>query len=221
MRFLLDPFNWDISDPNSIPSLVIQHLYITGVSLLLGLAIAVPIALLVARYRRLYGPVITTAGIVYTLPSLAVVGVLVGVRGFGLSANTVIAPLVAYTQVVLIRNIVAAIDAIDPALVEVGRAMGMSAWQVQLRVVFPLALPIVVAGLRIATVTNIGIATVGGLVGAGGLGVLVFGGISYLPNTDQIVTGAILVTVLAVGADLLLLGAQRFLSRGRAAPATV
>lgn len=217
MSYLLDPYNWDITDPNSIPSLLLQHLYITGVSLLLGLVIAVPIALLIARHRRLYGPTITAASIVYTLPSLAVVGVLVGVRGFGLSANTVIAPLVAYTQVVLIRNIIAAIDAVDPALIEVGRAMGMSARQVQLRVVFPLALPIVIAGVRVATVTNIGIATVGGLVGAGGLGVLIFGGITYLPNTDQIAAGAILVTLLAVATDLLLLGLQRVLSRGQGA----
>lgn len=215
MRYLLDLNNWDFSDPNSLSSRVMQHLYITGVSLLLGLAIAIPIALLVARYRRLYGPIIAAASIIYTLPSLAVVALLIPVPGFGLGPNTIIAPLVAYTQVVLIRNIVAAIDAIDPTLVEVGRAMGMSARQVQMRVVFPLALPIVIAGVRVATVTNIGIATVGGLVGAGGLGALIFGGISYLPYTDQIVAGAILVTVLAVAADLLLLGLQRLLSRGR------
>jgi osmoprotectant transport system permease protein len=215
MRYLLDPYNWDITDPNSIPNLVLQHLYITGISVALGLLIAVPIALLVARYRRFYAPVIILASIIYTLPSLAVVALLIPVPGLGLSANTVIVPLIAYTQVVLIRNIVVAIDAVDPTLLDVGRAMGMSSAQVQLRVVFPLALPIIVAGLRVVTVTTIGIATVGGLVGGGGLGTLIFGGISYLPNTDQLVAGAILVTILAITADLVLLAVQRFLSRGQ------
>jgi osmoprotectant transport system permease protein len=213
MGYLLNPFNYDLSDPSSIPNLVLEHIYIVAVSLVLGLLIAVPVALLVARFRRLYTPTITVASIIYTLPSLVVVALLLRVTG--LTATTVIIPLAAYTQVVLIRNIVAAIDAVDPALVEVGRAMGMNARQVQVRVVFPLALPIIVAGLRIVTVTNIGIATVGGLVAAGGLGSLIYGGITYLPNTDQIVAGAVLVALLAVVADLLLLGLQRLLSRGR------
>ncbi|GAC1455920.1 MAG: hypothetical protein PVSMB4_16260 [Ktedonobacterales bacterium] len=214
MRYLLDPANWDLSASGSIPNLLLQHLYITGVSLLLGLAIAFPIALLVARYRRLYLPTITVAGIIYTLPSLAVVGLLVPLTG--LRPATIIIPLVAYAQVVLIRNIVAAVEAVDPTLVEVGRAMGMNTRQVQLRVVLPLALPVIVAGIRVTTVTTIGIAAIGSLVGADDLGNLIFEGLSLLPSgADEIIAGAILISALAIAADLLLLAVQTVLNRGR------
>ncbi len=212
MSYLVDSANWDLSDPGSIPNLLLAHLYITGVSLAIALTIALSVALLISRYRWLYLPIITTAGIIYTLPSLAVVAILVPFTG--LNATTIIIPLIAYAQLVLIRNIVAAITGVDPALVEVGRAMGMNGLQLQLRVVLPLALPVIVAGIRVATVTTIGIATIGALVGANNLGDLIFAGIEN-NYTAQVVAGAILVSVLAVGADLLLLAVQLLLSRGR------
>lgn len=212
MSYLLDPANWDITDYQSIPNLLLDHLYITGVSLAIALAIALPLALLIARFRKLYLPVVTTAGIIYTLPSLAVVAILVPFTG--LSATTIIIPLIAYAQLVLIRNMVAAITGVDPALVEVGRAMGMNGWQLQLRVVLPLALPVIIAGVRVTAVTTIGIATIGALVGADNLGDLIFSGIAN-NFTAQIVAGAILVSALALVADLALLAVQALLSRGR------
>lgn len=212
MSYLLNPFNWDITDPESIPNLFFDHLYITGVSLGIALAIALPLSFLIARYRRLYLPIITTAGIIYTLPSLAVVAVLVPFTG--LNAKTIIIPLIAYAQLVLIRNIVTAITGVDPALIEVGRAMGMSNFQVQSRVVLPLALPVIIAGVRVATVTTIGIATVGSLVGANDLGDLIFTGIANNFH-EQVLAGAILITALALIADLLLLVLQTVLNRGR------
>ena len=212
MSYLLDPANWDITDYQSIPNLLLDHLYITGVSLAIALAIALPLALLIARFRKLYLPVVTTAGIIYTLPSLAVVAILVPFTG--LSATTIIIPLIAYAQLVLIRNMVAAITGVDPALVEVGRAMGMSGWQLQVRVILPLALPVIIAGVRVTAVTTIGIATIGALVGADNLGDLIFSGIAN-NFTEQIVAGAILVSALALVADLALLAVQALLSRGR------
>jgi len=123
-------------------------------------------------------------------------------------------PLVAYAQVVLIRNIVAAIRAVDPALVEVGRAMGMSTYQLQSRVVLPLALPVIIAGLRVATVTTIGIATLAPLVGTEDLGTMIFQGFNF-SYKDEVIAGVILVSLLAIVADLLLLAAQSWLGRGR------
>jgi osmoprotectant transport system permease protein len=125
-----------------------------------------------------------------------------------------IIPLVLYTQIVLIRNIVAAIQAVDPALVEVGRAMGMNRSQVLRRVVLPLALPVVVAGLRVAMVTTIGIASIAPWIGVPDLGTLIFQGFNFA-NPDEVIAGAILITVLAVATDLLLLGLQSALGRGR------
>lgn len=212
MSYILNGYNWDLSDPQSIPNLFFAHLYITVISVVLGVIIAFPIALLVMRFKRLYLPVVTTAGIIYTLPSIALFVLLIPVTG--LNPPTVIIPLVAYTQIVLIRNIIAAIRAVDPALIDVGRAMGMNSVQLQLRVVLPLALPVIVAGLRVVTVTTIGIATLSFIIGVPTLGLLIFQGFT-LAYPDQAIAGAILVTVFAVGVDLSLLALQRLLSRGQ------
>ncbi|MGZ3675313.1 MAG: ABC transporter permease [Ktedonobacterales bacterium] len=216
MSYILDPTSWDITDPESIPNLLFAHLSITGISLLLGLIIAFPIALLVVRYQRLYLPVITGAGIIYTIPSLALLALLVPFTG--LNAPTIIIPLVLYAQIVLIRNIVAAIRAVDPQLVEVGRAMGMNQTQLLLRVVLPLALPVIVAGIRIAAVTTIGIATLAPLIGVQDLGTIIFRGLDFASVTLES-AGVILICTLAIGVDLLLLALQTALSGGFHLPA--
>jgi osmoprotectant transport system permease protein len=212
MSYILNGYNWDLSYDQSIPNLFFAHLYITVISVALGVVIAFPIALLVMRFKPLYLPVVTTAGVIYTLPSIALFVLLIPVTG--LTAATVIIPLVAYTQIVLIRNIIAAIHAVDPALVDVGRAMGMNGFQLQTRVVLPLALPVIVAGLRVAMVTTIGIATLSFIIGVPTLGLLIFQGFT-LAYPDQAIAGAILVTAFAVGVDLLLLTVQRLLARGQ------
>ena len=122
------------------------------------------------RYTRLNLPVQTAASILYTIPSFAFLAYMISITGLTLA--TLLVPLIAYAQVVLIRNIVAAIRAVDPTLVEVGRAMGMNRIQLQRRVVLPLSLPIIVAGIRVVAVTTIGIATLGPYVGTPNLGTL-------------------------------------------------
>ena len=212
MSYILNGEYWQMSDPTSIPNLLIGHIVMTVVAIVLGLAIAFPIALVVVRYKRFYLPVTSAAGIIYTFPSLAFMALLIPFTG--LSPATVLVPLVLYTQVVLIRNIVAAIHAVDPALLEVGRAMGMSGTQLLLRVTLPLALPVIVAGVRVATVTTIGIASIAPLFGVENLGYLIFQGINFSYG-EQVMAGVILVSLLAIGADLTLLGVQSILSRGR------
>jgi osmoprotectant transport system permease protein len=212
MSYILNGANWDLSDPGSIPNLFFAHLQITVISLAIALLIAFPIALLIARYQRLYAPVLSAAGILYTIPSLAALAFLVPFTH--LTQWTMIIPLVAYAQLVLIRNIVAAIRAVDPALVEVGGAMGMNARQVQVRVVLPLSLPVIIAGLRVTMVTTIGIATLAPLVGVDDLGTLIFQGLNFA-RTDLVAAGTILVSAFAIAADLSLLGLQAWLSRGQ------
>jgi osmoprotectant transport system permease protein len=215
INFILRAAQWDLSDPESIASLFISHLYITLLTLIIGLAIATPFALLVVRFTRLNLPVQTVAGLLYTIPSFAFIGFMI--RFTGLSLPTLLIPLVAYAQVVLIRNIVAAIRAVDPALLEVGRAMGMNARQVQLRVVLPLAAPLIVAGIRIVAVTTIGIATLSPYVAVPSLGTLIFQGIN-LAQSYKIIAGSILVSALAIFVDLSLQGAQHALARGSIIP---
>ncbi len=217
MRYLFSSYNYNLTDPESIPNLLVQHLYLVGITMLISLVIAIPLGVLVARYRRLYLPVITIADLLYTIPGVALLGVLITVPWLGLnSIFTALIPLIIYTQLVLIRNTVAAIDAIDPLMIEVGRAMGMNPWQLFTRVTMPLALPIIVAGIRVATVTTIGIASLASLVNQGGLGDLIFKNIAnYDPNA--VLAGAILMSALAIVADLLLLALQTALNRGRGA----
>jgi osmoprotectant transport system permease protein len=214
MRYLLSGYNYDLSDPGSIPNLTLQHLNLVGTSLLISLLIAIPLGLLIARHRRLYLPVITVADLLYTIPGIALIGILIIITH--ISAATVIIPLVLYNQLVLIRNTVAAVNNIDPLLMEVGRAMGMNSRQLLFRVTLPLALPVIVAGIRIATVTSIGIASLASLAGQGGLGDLIFNNLDSR-DFDAITAGAILMGLLAIVADLLLLGLQVALNRGRSA----
>ncbi len=223
MSYLLDPSHWNLSSQYNIPSLILAHAYLTLVSVGIGLVIAFPIALLISRTPaanaslfdpgRLYAPAVGVAGFLYTIPSLAFVSFLVPFTG--LAPLTIIIPLVVYTQLVLIRNIVAGIRAVDPALVEVGRAMGMNRMQLQRLVVLPLALPVIVAGLRVATVTTIGIAAIGPWVGVQDIGTLINQGITTVYYPAEILAGAIVVTLFAILADLLLLGLQTALGRGR------
>lgn len=222
MAYILDGTHWELSDPMSIPNLVLAHLYLTLASLIIGLVIAFPLAILVSisrpSYRPVlnpatyYGPLIGFSGFLYTIPSLGFMALLVPFTG--LAPATIIIPLVAYMQLIMIRNIVAGIHAVDPTLVEVGRAMGMNGWQLLRRVVLPLSLPVIVAGLRVVTVTTIGIATVAPLIGVADIGTLIFQGFNFAYN-DEILAGAIIVSVVAIAADFLLLALQNLLSRGR------
>jgi osmoprotectant transport system permease protein len=212
MRYLLDPHSYDLTDSGSLPNLLVQHLAIVGISMAISVIIALPLGVWIARRRRLYLPVIAVAGFLYAIPGLALLGFLVPVTGLG--KTTIIIPLVLYAQLVLIRNTVTAVNNIDPVLQDIGRAMGMDRQQVFWRVTAPLGLPIIVAGVRVATVTTIGIASLGALVGAGGLGDLIFASLQNV-NYDEVLGGGIVIGVLAVLADLLLLVLQTALNRGR------
>jgi len=214
MHYILQPYNYDLTDPESIPNLFLKHLSFVGTTMLISLIIAIPVGILLARYRRFYLPVVSISGLLYTIPSIAAFALLIPFTG--LSAATAIIPLVIYNQLVLIRNTVTAINGIDPLLIEVGRAMGMKPQQVLFRVTLPLALPVIVAGIRIATVTTMGIAALAALVGQSDLGDLIFQNIAS-GDFDAVVGGAILIALLAITADLLLLALQVGLNRGRSA----
>jgi len=214
MRYIFQPYNYDLTDANSIPNLFLAHLYLVGIAMLLSLIIAIPVGILLARYRRFYLPTTTIAGLLYTIPSIAAFALLIPITG--ISPATAIIPLVLYNQLVLIRNTTTAVRGVDPLLVEVGRAMGMTSWELLTRVTLPLALPVIIAGVRIATVTTVGIAALASLVGQTSLGNLIFQNIAS-GDTDAVVGGAILIAIFAVVADILLLSLQIALNRGRSA----
>ncbi len=195
-----------LNNPEIVWELLLQHLRIMASALAIALTVALPLGILISHYPRLATPVIGALGILYTIPSLALIILLIPI--FGLDADAVIVALILYTQVILVRNTVAGLAAIDPAIVEAARGMGMNGWQTWWRVQFPLALPIILAGVRIAAVVAIGIATIGALFAAGGLGRLLFDGVAQ-DRYDKIWAGSIVVGLLALLVNLGLLALER------------
>lgn len=204
-------WNWianNITD-EILPALI-GHIYLSFVSVAIALAISLPTGILVSRYRKAYPPVTFITGVLYSIPSLALFALLVTVPGIGLGPRAVIIALVAYSLLVLIRNVVAGMDSVPEETKDAARGMGLTARQILFKVEIPLALPVIVAGVRIATVTVIGIATIGAYISGGGLGELIFTGISRNFPT-RVIVGAVLATLLAVLADLSLLAVERYL----------
>jgi osmoprotectant transport system permease protein len=187
-----------------------QHVTLTLVSVALGLLLAVPLGLLARRFRRLETPVVGLAGLLYSVPSLALFAVLAPVTG--LTAKTVVVGLTAYTLLVLVRNVIAGLDGVPDDVREAARGMGFGSVRMLLTVDLPLALPTVIAGLRVATVSTVALVTVGVVVGNGGLGQLLFAGFNNNLYRAEIFTATALCVLLALVADLLLLGLERLLT---------
>jgi osmoprotectant transport system substrate-binding protein/osmoprotectant transport system permease protein len=182
----------------------LQHIWLTGITMLLAVAIAVPLGILVARRPRLSKSILGTANVAETIPSLALFGFLLPLPWLGARGDRIaIAALTLYALLPIIRNTAAGIESVDPAVREAARGMGMTESQILRRVEMPLAFPTILAGIRVATVWTIGIATIAAAVGAGGLGEYIFRGLAMV-NNDVILAGAIPAAVLALLADILL-----------------
>lgn len=194
-----------------VGELLLQHLWLTLSALTIASAIALPLGVLLARMPRLRGPVLGLLSVLYTIPSLSLLVLLIPLLRLGYWPAVV--TLVIYAQLVLVRNIVVGITGIEPSVVEAARGMGMSDWQRLTAVELPLALPLMLAGLRIATLSTIGIATIAAFVNAGGLGTLLFDGVRT-SNQEKIVAGALAVSLLAFAANALLRRVEIWSRRG-------
>ncbi len=184
-----------------IAELTVEHLWLTGFAMLFATAISVPLGIWLTRATRWSGPVIAVANILQTIPSLAMFGFLLPLPWLGeRAARIAIVALTAYAVLPILRNTYAGIRAIDPAVVEVAHALGMTGTQRLFKVELPLATSFILAGLRTATVTCVGIATIAAAVGAGGLGELIFRGVASVDNR-LILAGAIPAALLALAAD--------------------
>jgi osmoprotectant transport system permease protein len=203
--------NYLLSNPNVVLARVAEHVQMTVAALLVALLIALPLGTLITDRPRLATPVLGTLGILYTVPSLALIILLLPL--FGLNARSVIIALIIYAQVILVRNVVIGMQSVDPAVNEAARGMGMSDWQRWWRVRLPLAVPLIVAGIRLAAVTTIGIAAVGAKFSAGGLGQLLFDGIAQ-NRMDKVWAGAIALGVLAFATNGALLLVERAFRHG-------
>jgi osmoprotectant transport system permease protein len=193
----------------------VEHIWLVGVTMLLSVAIGVPLGVLVTRHPWLSKPILGGANIAETIPSLALFGFLLPVPWLGGRADRLaIAALTLYALLPIIRNTSAGIAGVDAAVREAARGMGMTERQILFQVELPLSLSTVLAGVRVATVLTIGIATIAAAVGAGGLGEFIFRGLAMV-NNQLILAGAIPAALLALGADFLLSVLERRLRPAR------
>ena len=187
-----------------IARLTFEHLWLTVCAMLLAAVIGLPLGVLLSRRPGLAHPVIGFTNIVQTIPSLALFGLLLPVPWLGENAaRLAIIALTGYALLPLVRNTYAGIRSVDPQLIDVSRALGMTSWQRLVKVEFPLATSVILAGLRTATVTCVGVATIAAAIGAGGLGELIFRGVASVDNS-LVLAGAIPAALLALTADALL-----------------
>jgi osmoprotectant transport system permease protein len=177
------------------------HIGLTMISLILAIIISVPIGILIARKQKLSGIVLGFAGVLQTIPSIALLGVMIPFLGIG--PKPAILALFLYALLPVIRNTYTGIMEVNPAVVDAAKGMGMSKWQILTKVELPLAFPVLMAGIRTATVINVGVATLAAYIAAGGLGEFIFGGIA-LNNSNMILAGAIPAAMLAIALDFLL-----------------
>lgn len=182
----------------------LQHLWLVGISIVLAVFIGVPLGILVARRPFLNRPILGTANILQTIPSLALFGFLLAAPWIGERADRLaILALTLYALLPLIRNTYVGITGVDRAVVEAGRGMGMTERQLLWQVELPLSVSVILAGIRVATVVNVGLATIAAAIGAGGLGEYIFRGLAMV-NNQLILAGAIPAAGLALLADFLL-----------------
>jgi osmoprotectant transport system permease protein len=181
-----------------------EHIWLVGLSLLIAMFIGIPAGIGITKNRELAQKVLGGANVIMTIPSIALFGLMLPVLalvGHGLGKVPAVIALVLYSLLPIIRNTYIAIKNVDPALVDAGRGMGMGKWQLLREVEIPLAVPVILAGLKTAAVMNIGIAAIAAYVGAGGLGVFIQQGIARSHET-MIIVGALAVSLLAIFVDL-------------------
>jgi osmoprotectant transport system permease protein len=199
-------WSWVNDHTTEISTRLREHIVLALLALLYGLVIALPLAILASRKRRLLAPILSVTGVLYTIPSLAAFAFLLPFTG--LSRETALIPLTAYSLLILVRNVVTGLDGVPAEVVEAARGMGYSAPRQLVQIELPLAVPAIIAGIRIAAVTLIGLVPVAALIGQGGLGAMMLDGFQRDFRTPITVAG-VLVIALAVVTDAALVLVQR------------
>ncbi len=190
--------NFFINNPHTIFRLILEHLQLTGTALLTSITIGVPLGIAITRYKRLADPILAVASIFQTVPSIAFFGILIPFVGIG--KRTAILVLFLYALLPIVKNTYTGIKEVSPFMIDAGRGMGMTNIQILHMIELPQSLSVIMAGVRIATVINIGTTTIAAYIGAGGLGELIFTGIQMYRN-EMILAGALPAAVLAIIAD--------------------
>ncbi|HEY1731543.1 MAG TPA: ABC transporter permease [Terriglobales bacterium] len=207
--------NFILKHPREVATLTAEHLWLVGISMLLALAIGVPLGILLTRRPRWKAIVLGSTNVVQTIPSLALFGLLLPLPWLGARADRLaIVALALYALLPIVRNTYVGIAGISPPIREAAVAMGLTSGQLLWHIELPLALPVMLSGIRVAMVITIGVATIAAAIGAGGLGEFIFRGIAMVDN-GVILAGAIPAALMALAADLSLSGVEKLLMRRR------
>ncbi|MBE3594068.1 MAG: ABC transporter permease [Candidatus Carbobacillus altaicus] len=177
---------------------LVEHIALTFSALVIALVIALPLGYYLSRHRKVALPILSVLGVIYAIPSLGMFALLIPIVGLG--TKPAIIGLVFYSQLILVRNVIVGFQTIDPAVVEAGRGMGFSHWQLLYKIELPLALPVIIGGIRIAAVNVIGIATIAAWINAGGIGVILFEGL-YQNSLPKMIWGTLLISSLAIATN--------------------
>jgi osmoprotectant transport system permease protein len=215
-------FSWDYVQDNSadLQKAFVDHVLLTVETIVIAVLISFPLAILAHRYKRLTGPVLGATGVLYTIPSLALFAFIAPLDAFGLERRTVLFGLVIYALLVLVRNILTGLEGVPEDVREAAVGMGYGRARLLWQVEIPVALPTIMAGVRVATVSTVALVTVGVVVGYGGFGELILRGFQNNFYRAEIFTASVLTVALGLTFDVLLAGATRLLtpwSRGRGA----
>jgi len=205
-------YQFMLQNHTEVFELTLEHLWLVGISTILAVLIGIPLGILITRYPALNKPVLGGANIIQTIPSLALFGFLLPAPWIGERADRIaILALALYALLPMIRNTYVGIKGVDRAVIEAGRGMGMTDRQLLFQVELPLALGVIIAGVRVATVISVGLATIAAAIGAGGLGEYIFRGLAMV-NNQVILAGAIPAAVMALLADISLGWVEKRLS---------
>lgn len=208
----MNVFQYIVQNHREVMELTLEHLWMVAVSTLLAVLVGIPLGILITRWPSLNKPILGSANIIQTIPSLALFGFLLPLPWIGARADRLaILALTLYALLPLIRNTYAGINGVDRSVVEAGRGMGMTDRQLLFQVELPLALGVIIAGVRVAAVISVGLATIAAAIGAGGLGEYIFRGLGMV-NNQLILAGAIPAAGLALLADVSLGWVEKRLS---------
>ena len=210
----MDTLNFIIKNINEVLFLTWEHIYMVSISLVIATFIGVPLGIIITKNENLAKKVINGANIMMTVPSIALFGLMMpalAIIGQGLGKVPAIIALILYSQLPIIRNTYVAIKNVSPSIRNAGKGMGMNRWELLKEVEIPIAVPVIVAGLRTAAVMNIGIAAIAAYVGAGGLGVYIQNGIDRV-YPEMILAGALLVSIFAILVDATMALVERVLT---------
>lgn len=205
----MNAFDFIIRNRAEVFQVTLEHVTLVAIAMLIATLIGFPLGIVLTRYRKLRAPILGAANVIQTVPSLALFGFLIPVPFIGgIGPRTAIVALVLYALLPILRNTFTGISSVDPAVLEAARGMGMTDDQILWQVEIPLSLTVILAGIRVAAVICIGLATIAAAIGAGGLGTFIYRGVSMV-NDQLILAGAIPAAILAILADVIFGWAER------------